>query len=199
MEISTNKSITIKEMVLSFSILGVVAVVCMFIWKRLNTIDFLIELFNPANLVQSSLYGIGCGVIFSVFVLVLARITKTKIPKDENNDMLVELMKKPYGPAVVAVLPGIFEELFFRGFLLALFLSFFNSYMAIILSTFVFWIIHVPQYKTNIVLNSVVIMLSVIVSLLFIEFGTLWAPILAHCVYNYFVTLFVKKNFINVY
>ena len=199
MEISTNKSITIKEMVLSFSILGVVAVVCMFIWKRLNTIDFLIELFNPANLVQSSLYGIGCGVIFSVFVLVLARITKTKIPKDENNDMLVELMKKPYGPAVVAVLPGIFEELFFRGFLLALFLSFFNSYMAIILSTFVFWIIHVPQYKTNIVLNSVVIMLSVIVSLLFIEFGTLWAPILAHCVYNYLVTLFVKKNLINVY
>ena len=199
MDTSANKSITIKDMVLSFSVLGIVAIVCMLIWKRLETLDFIIELFNPANLVQSGLFGIGAGVMFSLFVLVVVRITKTKIPKDENNDMLVDLMKKSYGPAVVAVLPGIFEELFFRGFLLALFLSFFDSYVAIILSTFVFWIIHVPQYKTNIVLNSVVIMLSVIVSLLFIEFGTLWAPILAHCVYNYLVTLFVKKNLINVY
>ena len=199
MDISTNKSITIKELVLSFSILGVIAIMCMLIWKRLETIDFLMELFNPANFVQSSLFGIGCGVIFSLFVLVVARITKTKIPKDENNDMLIDLMKKSYGPVVVAVLPGIFEELFFRGFLLALFLSLFDSYIAIILSTFVFWILHVPQYKTNIVLNSIVIILSVMISLLFIEFGTLWAPILAHCVYNYLVTLFVQKNLINAY
>ena len=71
--------------------------------------------------------------------------------------------------------------------------------LAIAVSTAIFWIVHVPQYKTNVVLNGTVIGLSVIISILFVEFGTLWAPMLAHGIYNYTITIFIQKGIVSVY
>ncbi|MCT2535432.1 CPBP family intramembrane metalloprotease [Aquibacillus koreensis] len=190
--------ITMKDLIMSFSLFGFAALICIFIWKRQQTVPFLSEIFDLSNILISSLIGIGSGIVFAVLVAILARVTKTKMPDNEGGTMLLELMKKPYGPVLVGVLPGVFEELFFRGFLLALLLTFMNTPLAILLSTLVFWLLHVPQYKGSIVLNVVVFVLSIGLSILFVELGTLWAPILAHGIYNYLVTLFVQKGIIEI-
>lgn len=186
-----------SHLILSFSIIGVIALFLICIWKRKDTFDYLGRLFNVENIWSNLAIGGGLGILLAIVALALVKWTGTKIP-GEDNESLKELMKRPDGAILIGVLPGIFEELLFRGFLVPFILSFTNAIWAVIITTIIFWGIHVPQYKNKVILNLNVIMLSVITSVLLIKTETLWAPIFVHVVYNYLVTLAVQKKIITV-
>ncbi|MFE8700705.1 CPBP family intramembrane glutamic endopeptidase [Cytobacillus sp. FJAT-54145] len=193
---TSEKEISIKELILSFSVLGIIALIAILIWKRFDTLDFLAVLFDPSNLLINVLLGASSGIILALIATILVKITGTKMPK--SNDQLIDIMMRPSGPVLVGALPGTFEELFFRGFLLLFSMHYTGTLAGVILSTLVFWAIHIPQYKTKIVLNLNVILLSILTSILVIETGSLWGAIFAHAVYNYLVTLAVQKKLIKV-
>ncbi|MEK3920379.1 CPBP family intramembrane glutamic endopeptidase [Paenibacillus sp. FSL K6-2393] len=100
----------------------------------------------------SMLSAIIIGLIFSFFVTTIVLITftrtRTELPKTEGSDMNKKIMIRPSGIALTAI-GGIFEEFFFRGVLIGLFIgySLIVDWLVILISTFLFWIIHVPQYK----------------------------------------------------
>lgn len=133
----------------------------------------------------------------AVIAIALVKWTRTKIPEEEN-ESLKELMMRTHGAIIIGILPGIFEEMLFRGFLLPFIQSFTNPIWTVIITTIVFWGIHLPQYKNKIILNFNVIMLSLVTSILFIKTETLWASIFAHMVYNYLVTLAIQKKIITI-
>lgn len=113
-------------------------------------LPFIASLFMPNEI--SMLSAIIIGLIFSFFVTTIVLITftrtRTELPKTEGSDMIKKIMIRPSGIALTAI-GGIFEEFFFRGVLIGLFIgySLIVDWLVILISTFLFWIIHVPQYK----------------------------------------------------
>uniref|UniRef100_UPI00403F3607 CPBP family intramembrane glutamic endopeptidase n=1 Tax=Paenibacillus sp. FSL R5-0519 TaxID=2921648 RepID=UPI00403F3607 len=79
-----------------------------------------------------------------------------------------------------------FEEFFFGGVLIGLFLGY-NHYvdgMVICMSTFLFWLIHIPQYKKVYLAYGLVFINGLILALLFYYTNSLIASMIAHAIYN---------------
>jgi uncharacterized protein len=194
---SNQEDIKLSHLIASFTILGFIYLVCIFIWKRTSALDFIRDSFHLSNIEMNLVISGGLGITMAIIAVALVKVTGTKLPK-ENNQSLKDLMMKSQGAIIVGILPGIFEEILFRGFLQLFIQSYSNATWAVILTTIVFWAIHLPQYKSKIILNFNVIMLSVVTGILFVQTGTLWSAILAHVVYNYLVTLAIQKKLIQV-
>jgi uncharacterized protein len=190
-------TLKVSQLIGAFSILGFIYLVCILIWQKSNTVNYVINSFSTNTLVTNLSLSGSLGILMAVIAIGLVRITGTKIP-DEDNEQLKELMMSKHGAIIIAILPGFFEEILFRGFILPFFIQYTNPTWAVIITTIVFWAIHLPQYKYKIVLNFNVIMLSMVTSILFIQTDTLWASIFAHIVYNYFVTLAIQKKIVHI-
>ncbi|MDQ0719627.1 membrane protease YdiL (CAAX protease family) [Paenibacillus sp. W4I10] len=124
--------------------------------------------------------------------------TRTELPKTEGSDMIKKIMIQPSGIALTAI-GGIFEEFFFRGVLIGLFIgySLFVDWLVILINTFLFWIIHVPQYKGATGVLIVVFVNGLIFALLFYFTGSLIPPILAHVTYNISVGIILARKYKN--
>jgi membrane protease YdiL (CAAX protease family) len=192
------EEIKLSHLIASFSFLGVIALVCIFIWQKSNSFEFVLDLFDVSKIIMNLAIGGGLGLALAVIAIALVKGTGTKIPEAKDNEELKEIMMRKHGALIVGILPGIFEEVLFRGFVLPFIQHFTNAILAIILTTIVFWAIHLPQYKTNHVLNWNVILLSLVTSILFVQTETLWASIFAHMVYNYIVTIASQKKIIKL-
>lgn len=194
----SKEEIKLSHLIASFAFLGVIALICIFIWQKSNSFEYVLDLFDVSKIVMNLAVGGGLGIALALVAIPLVKVTGTKIPEAKDNEELKKIMMRKHGALIVGILPGIFEEVLFRGFVLPFIQHFTNAIWAIILTTIVFWAIHLPQYKTKFVLNLNVILLSLVTSILFIQTETLWASIFAHMVYNYIVTIATQKKIIKV-
>jgi len=81
---------------------------------------------------------------------------------------------------MVAIIPGIGEELFFRGMIQAIFTKWFkNVHVAIIVTAFLFSALHMQFYGF-----LPRFLLGILFGYIFVWSGNLWFPILAHLVHN---------------
>jgi membrane protease YdiL (CAAX protease family) len=64
----------------------------------------------------------------------------------------------------------------------------------ILISTFLFWIVHVPQYKGRYLLYVIVFIGGLSFALLFYFTGSLIAPMIAHAVYNLGAGMYIMKK-----
>lgn len=91
-----------------------------------------------------------------------------------------------FSAIVVAVIPALAEELFFRGLLLGTLLrSRMNPYVAMVISGFLFSIIHF-QFDNLIAIT----VLGSFLGFLYYISGSLWLPVLAHFINNFLTVLF---------
>ncbi|MEK4274890.1 MULTISPECIES: CPBP family intramembrane glutamic endopeptidase [unclassified Paenibacillus] len=170
------------------------------LFKWGGMLPFIASLFMPNEI--SMLPTIIIGLIFSFFITTIALITfirtRTELPTTEGSDMIKKIMIRPSGIALTAI-GGMFEEFFFRGVLIGLFIgySFVVDWLVILISTFLFWIIHVPQYKGATGILIVVFVNGLIFALLFYFTGSLIPPILAHVIYNISIGIFLERKYKN--
>ncbi|MDT9718234.1 type II CAAX endopeptidase family protein [Paenibacillus sp. ClWae2A] len=170
------------------------------IFKWGGMLPFIASLFMPNKI--SMLSTIIMGLIFSFFITTIVLITftrtRTELPTTEGSDMIKKIMIRPSGIALTAI-GGIFEEFFFRGVLIGLFIgySLVVDWLVILISTFLFWIIHVPQYKGTTGILIVVFVNGLIFALLFYFTGSLIPPILAHVIYNISIGIILARKYKN--
>ncbi|MGE6574567.1 CPBP family intramembrane glutamic endopeptidase [Paenibacillus xylanexedens] len=170
------------------------------LFKWGGMLPFIASLFMPNEI--SMLSAIIIGLIFSFFITTIVLITfirtRTELPTTEGSDMIKKIMIRPSGIALTTI-GGIFEEFFFRGVLIGLFIgySFVVDWLVILISTFLFWIIHVPQYKGATGILIVVFVNGLIFALLFYFTGSLIPPILAHVIYNISIGIFLERKYKN--
>ncbi|MEO2212384.1 CPBP family intramembrane glutamic endopeptidase [Paenibacillus amylolyticus] len=170
----------------------------LFKWEGM--LPFIASLVMPNKI--SMLSAIIIGLIFSFFITTIVLITftrtRTELPQTEGSDMIKKKMITPSGIALTAI-GGIFEEFFFRGVLIGLFIgySLIADWLVILISTFLFWIIHVPQYKGATGILIVVFVNGLIFALLFYFTGSLIPPILAHVIYNISVGIILSRKYKN--
>ncbi|MFE6076474.1 CPBP family intramembrane glutamic endopeptidase [Paenibacillus sp. NPDC057886] len=182
----------------SFLFIGLVFI-GIFKWGEI--LPFIASLFIPNEI--SILSAITIGIISSLFITTIVLVTfiktRTELPETEGSDMIKKIMTRPSGIAVSAIGGGVFEEFFFRGVLIGLFVgySLIVDWLVILISTFLFWVIHVPQYKgaTGILIG--VFVNGLIFALLFYFTGSLIPPMLAHGIYNTSIGIILAKKYKN--
>lgn len=133
-----------------------------------------------------ALLGLSAGTIIVLLSVGIIIQTKTELPSSEGADTIHQIMRTPSGIAVSSLGGSLFEEFFFRGVLIGLFIGYSPAmdWGVILISSFLFWIIHVPQYKGVYVAYALVFINGLIFALLFYYTGSLIPAILAHAIYN---------------
>ncbi|MDP4285455.1 MAG: type II CAAX endopeptidase family protein [Bacteroidota bacterium] len=100
-----------------------------------------------------------------------------------QEDALININSFPrylFSMIVIGLLPGIFEEVCFRGGLQNIFIRWFkNPWMAIILTAILFSIIHISYYGF-----FVRFALGIVLGYIFYYSGSIWLSILFHFLYN---------------
>ncbi|MDK8189783.1 CPBP family intramembrane metalloprotease [Paenibacillus sp. UMB7766-LJ446] len=176
-----------------------IGLVLIWIVKRGEMLPFIASLFIPNEI--SILSAIFIGLITSLFITTIVLITfiktRTELPQTEGSDMVKKIMIRPSGIAVSAIGGGFFEEFFFRGVLIGLFIgySLIVDWLVILISTFLFWVIHVPQYKGAVGILTGVFVNGLIFALLFYFTGSLIPPMLAHGIYNTSIGIILAKKY----
>ncbi|QOS79203.1 CPBP family intramembrane metalloprotease [Paenibacillus sp. JNUCC31] len=176
-----------------------IGLVLIWIVKRGEMLPFIASLFipNEISILSAILIGLISSLFITTIVLVTFIKTRTELPQTEGSDMIKKIMIKPSGVAVSAIGGGVFEEFLFRGVLIGLFIgySLIVDWLVILISTFLFWVIHVPQYKgaTGILIG--VFVNGLIFALLFYFTGSLIPPMLAHGIYNTSIGIILAKKY----
>lgn len=177
-----------------FLFLGIV-LIAIFRWG--NVIPFMLSLFVPSELsfLQVTLLGLIVGTVVVMVSVALIIKTKTKLPQSEGTETILHIMKTPSGIAVSSLGGGFFEEFFFRGVLIGLYVGYSPIMDGIVIgaSTFLFWIIHIPQYKGVYLAYGLVLINGMIFALLFYYTDSLIPSFIAHAIYNLGIGIYFRR------
>ncbi|MGE6375750.1 CPBP family intramembrane glutamic endopeptidase [Peribacillus muralis] len=179
-----------------FLILGLIFI-AIFRWGEM--LPFIISLFvpNEFSYLLVTLLGLIVGAIIVLIVVGLIIITKIELPQTEGAEIINKIMKTPSGIAVSALGGGFIEEFFFRGVLIGMFIGYhqISDWAVIVISSFLFWIIHIPQYKGVYLAYVLVFINGLLFALLFYFTGSLIPSMIAHAIYNLGIGIyFIKKS-----
>ncbi|GBF75254.1 CPBP family intramembrane metalloprotease [Paenibacillus sp. 598K] len=178
-----------------FLVLGV-ALIAIFRWGEI--IPYIGSLFvaHELSFLHASLLGLIVGTIVVLVSVGLIVKTNTQLPQSEGTEMILQLMRTPSGIAASALGGGIVEEFFFRGVLIGLFIGYNPVVDGIVIgiSTLLFWIIHIPQYKGVYLAYGLVCINGLIFALLFYLTGSLIPSMIAHAIYNLGIGIYFMRN-----
>jgi membrane protease YdiL (CAAX protease family) len=133
-------------------------------------------------------------VIFLVGFFVIAAIVSTISPEQEND--LLRILRSSrtavYAVAFVATFTApIVEEVIYRGILYSAFQRAMGVPLALGLVTFLFAIVHVPQYWPSYSTIFLLTLLSLSLTFIRVKSGNLWPCIVLHTVFNGMQSLFL--------
>ncbi len=111
------------------------------------------------------------------------------VPEQEND--LLRILKSSkwalYTIAVLAVFTApLVEEVIYRGILYSAFQRSVGTFSAVALVTFLFALVHVPQYWPSVSTIFLLTLLSLILTLIRVYSGNLWPCIILHTLFNAF-------------
>lgn len=176
------------QIVLGLTPFLIVGLILIGIFRWGEVMSFTASLFVPdgRSYLAAALLGLSAGTIIVLISVGIIIKTKTELPASEGAEVINQILRTPSGIAVSSLAGSLFEEFFFRGVLIGLFTGYspLVDGIVILISSFLFWIIHVPQYKGVYVAYALVFINGLIFALLFYYTGSLIPAILAHAIYN---------------
>ncbi|MEK3713987.1 CPBP family intramembrane glutamic endopeptidase [Paenibacillus sp. FSL R7-0333] len=180
-----------------FLILGLI-LIGIFRWGEI--MPFMVSLFVPDEFsyLSVTLLGLIVGTTIVLISIGLIIKTNTELPQSGGAEMINTIIRTPSGIAVSSLGGSFFEEFFFRGVLIGLFIGYspIIDGVVILISSFLFWIIHVPQYKGVYVAYAIVFINGLVCALLFYYTGSLIPAILVHAIYNLGIGIyFIKRSY----
>ncbi|RSL32721.1 CPBP family intramembrane metalloprotease [Salibacterium salarium] len=178
----------------SFGIFTVVGIALILAFYGENRFHYLQDIWMTGGFFFEVFLGAAAGIGFSALVVLLFYLNWITLPENEYTNLIKKLVQKRYGLFTVAFGAGVSEELLFRGAILGVAVLYLDNIPALLLVSFVFMALHIPQYKGSAVIHIVVFVMGAMLGLLFLWTGTLWAPILAHIVYNGTLSWMMKKR-----
>ena len=125
--------------------------------------------------------------VITAFILVLAAVL-TSIFGEQDNELLRILKSSRTAVYLVAFLATftapLVEEVIYRGLLYSAFQRTLGNVTAVVLVTFLFALVHVPQYYPDFVAISMICLVSLILTLIRARTGNLLPCIALHFVFN---------------
>lgn len=145
---------------------------------------------------KALLVGFAGGILSLFIVLIWQRISIVNFPINESTSEIIHLIQKPWGPVFISVGSGIAEELLFRAAIFGLLNYYFGTLYAVLLVSIIFMVLHIPQYKEVPSLNFIMFIVSIIFTVSYVLSQSLWTPIIAHVLYNYVISIWLKSGFL---
>ena len=141
---------------------------------------------NNQGWVSASLLTVvlSMGAIF-IYSLVVYKLDVTYLmPPQITKGILGEGSFVIVNLFAIAIWVPLVEELFFRGLLLSVWVTYYGEIKSILLASLIFMLVH-----SHPGLYVPVFISSVLISVLFIKTGTIWAPFLSHSAQNLLVAV----------
>ncbi|MCL2807086.1 MAG: CPBP family intramembrane metalloprotease [Coriobacteriia bacterium] len=178
-----------------FPVLGLILVA---VFKFGQMRSFLASIVAPVegSVALVIILGVISGAAISLLLIALVVVAKVELPKNEGTELLEKLVVRPAGIATMAFCGGVFEEFFFRGVLIGLFIghSLPVDWLIIIASSALFWAVHIPQYKGAPVVLAGVAVIGITFALMFYLTGTIVPSMIAHALYNTCAGIFLSRK-----
>ncbi|PSL50994.1 hypothetical protein B0H94_102271 [Salsuginibacillus halophilus] len=178
----------------SFGFFFIIGLLFMLLIHQGDVLLYIRGWFSLGTALSETAAGAGIGLIAAVVAYGLQRLFAIEFPDNEQTRILISLMHKRGGIATIAFGPGITEEILFRGMLLGSLLFVLPAWAALGISSLLFFMLHIPQYKGSLWMHASVLCMGFLLGLLFLWTENLWMPIAAHVVYNGSVALLLLKK-----
>ncbi|RKD75646.1 hypothetical protein ATL39_1347 [Sinobaca qinghaiensis] len=179
-----SNDITLKDVWISFLLFVLVGAAIVFFVFGFSSAGYIAALFDTGSIIRETAVGAGAGLLSAGVLLALYKWTSLEFPDNQYTALIYSLLQKKYGVVTIAAGAGISEEFLFRGVLLGVLAYYIESLPALMIVSVIFMLVHVPQYKGSLTAHGVVLCIGLMLGWLFLLFGTLWAPIVAHALYN---------------
>ncbi len=148
--------------------------------------------FKKANIKRSLILGLLTGVGLGFAPMIIVKDTVSVFSKVFNNLQLLFLNPITYAYSWSAIICSpFFEEAFFRGLWYKVLKERMPKFIAIIIISFVFAILHPYQNPFTYLISFFV---SIFFTLLYDKTNNLYSSIVAHLLYNLLITLLILKT-----
>jgi len=148
--------------------------------------------------IDGLIFGFVGAFVPLLFVYTMIRWRNITIPLNRYTNEMKQIVKKRLGPLFLSLGPGISEEILFRIALLGICLNYFHPVYSVVVVSFIFMLVHLPQYKDHTVLNISIFIAGTAFAVVFIVTENIWTPIIAHFLYNYVISIWVNKNILKI-
>ncbi|WP_158735988.1 CPBP family intramembrane glutamic endopeptidase [Alteribacillus sp. YIM 98480] len=186
--------ITLTSVWKSFGLFVVIAIVLIFIFHGEGRLAYLQQWWLTNAALVEILIGTMIGIGFTGLVVLLYYFTNLSLPRNEYTRLIKKMLYKKYGIFTIAFGAGVSEEILFRGTILGLLIMYIGAAPALLIVSFIFMALHIPQYKGNVFIHVIVFGMGMVLGGLFIWTEALWAPIAAHVTYNGLMAHLMKKQ-----
>lgn len=135
---------------------GQLLLTCLFFWLYTAKVIHLKMDFFRINMNVKS-WGLLFSVLLPVFVIIVSLlIGKTEITSFETNEVILIVISS----ILTALKAGITEEMLFRGFIMKLLESRWNRYVAVLVPSFLFSLLHIPSMETFSIIGVILLIIS---------------------------------------
>ncbi|WP_091586804.1 CPBP family intramembrane glutamic endopeptidase [Alteribacillus bidgolensis] len=186
--------ITLTSVWKSFSLFVIIAMIIIIVFHGEGRLTYIKHLWLSDAVHIDIVVGGFIGVGFTGLIVLLYYLTNLSLPKNEYTRLIRKMLYKKFGIFTIAFGAGFSEEILFRGAILGLLIMYIGAAPALLIVSFIFMALHIPQYKGNIFIHVIVFGMGMILGGLFIWTEALWAPVAAHVTYNGLMARLMKKQ-----
>lgn len=186
--------ITLTSVWKSFGLFVIIAVIIIFVFHGEGRLHYIKQLWLTDAVYIDIVVGVFIGVGFTGLIALLYYLTNLSLPRNEYTRLIKKMLYKKYGIFTIAFGAGVSEEILFRGAILGLLILYIGASPALLIVSFIFMALHIPQYKGNVIIHAIVFGMGMVLGGLFIWTEALWAPVAAHVTYNGLMAHLMKKQ-----
>lgn len=180
---NTPKTTEQATIVQGFTLLGTTLVIALFL-KFVDKKPFADIGLHSTHFLQDSLIGTGLGLLVMAVGLVMLLLTdQVQITSYSFNAYEIVLS------ILLFVIVSLNEELLIRGYVLQNLMLSFNKYVALILSSALFSVMHLANPNVDWVGILSLFLAGLLLGLCYLRTGSLWLPIALHFSWNFFQSL----------
>lgn len=165
---------------------GQLFLTCLFFWLYTAKVLHLKMNFFRINM-NVKFWGLLFAVLLPVFVIIVFfLIGKTEITSFEISEVILIVISSIF----TALKAGITEEMLFRGFIMKLLESRWNRYVAVLVPSFLFSLLHIPSMETLSIIGVVLLIVSgtlvgVMFSVIAYKGNSIANSVIIHTVWNF--------------
>lgn len=180
--------------ILSSFVFFLIALILLYFWKKESMFSYVSGQFSTRNIVNDILIGLFFVAIAYILIYIIMQFGKLYYPNTSGVRDLVQLLQNSRSDVViVSILPALSEEIFFRGVLLGLLLSFTNEVVAILVTSILFVLAHLgDQYNGQYYLLAYIFIIGIMTSLSYVLQGTLWPAVIIHSLSNFLSAILTR-------
>lgn len=183
-----------QALLLNFLLMTGIGFLFTLVWKGEESIPYILSLLLSDAFLFDFTIGSLSALLLLLILMIMDRLGWAALPKNRYTDLLLQWVKEPAGPFLIALTASVSEEFLFRGVLLPLLILFMPAWPSLLSISLLFMLLHIPQYAGRWIIDLFIFASAILFGLFFLWRGNLIAPIFGHFFYNLGTSYWVRRE-----